>query len=75
MNFTAYPLDSIGLVRAYSELPSMSVSTISLAVFISPELAVSSSCHTLFSKPHVKKNLVLVAIDEVHCVLEWLLLF
>ena len=39
---------------------------------MSPEL--SSSCHTLFSKPHIKKNLVLVSVDEVHCVLDWLLI-
>ena len=44
-------------------------------VFMSPELAISSSCHTLFSKSHIKKNLALVAIDEVHCVLDWLLIF
>ena len=42
---------------------------------MSPEWAISSSCHTLFSKPHIKKNLALVAIDEVHCVLDWLLIF
>ena len=30
MNFTAYPLESIDLVRVYSELPSMSVSDYSV---------------------------------------------
>ena len=46
----------------------------SLAMFMSPELAVLSSCQSLLLKPRVKNNLVLVAIDEVHCVLEWLLI-
>ena len=36
-------------------------------------MAISSSCHSLFSKTRIKKNLALVAIDEVHCVLDWLL--
>ena len=40
---------------------------------MSPEVAISSSCHSLFSKTRIKKNLALVAIDEVHCVLDWLL--
>ena len=30
MNFTAYLLESIGLVRVYSEVPSMSVSDYSV---------------------------------------------
>ena len=39
---------------------------------MSPETGVSSKWSTMFSQPYVKKNLVVVAVDEAHCVEEWL---
>lgn len=43
-------------------------------VSMSPECAVKKPWCTLFSTPYAKKTLVLVAIDEAHCVLQWLVL-
>ena len=36
-----------------------------------PEVAITS-WRSVFEKPYVKKNLILLAIDEVHCICEWL---
>ncbi len=44
-------------------------------VFMSPECAVKPPWCTLFSTPYAKQNLVLIAVDEAHCVLDWLVLF
>ena len=41
-------------------------------VLMSPENAVSSPWCTLFSSPFVKTNLVVLAVDEAHCIEEWL---
>ncbi len=38
---------------------------------MSPEIALSSSFDTIFSLPFVKRNLVLVAVDEAHCITDW----
>ena len=40
-------------------------------VMMPPEVAITS-WRSVFEKPYVKKNLVLLAIDEVHCICEWL---
>ena len=42
-----------------------------LVVFMSPEIALSSSLNTILSLPFVKRNLVLVAVDEAHCITDW----
>ncbi len=39
---------------------------------MSPELAVSCHWRVLFSSPTFKKKLVMVAVDEAHCIPEWL---
>ena len=41
-------------------------------VFMSPEAATTSPCREVFTADYVKKHLALVAIDEAHCVLDWL---
>ena len=40
-------------------------------VMMPPEVA-TPSWRSVFEKQHVKKNLVLIAIDEAHCICEWL---
>lgn len=40
-------------------------------VMMPPEVA-TTSWRNVFEKQHVKKNLVLIAIDETHCICEWL---
>lgn len=40
-------------------------------VFVSPELVVRSPWRNLFQTAHFKKHLVLVAVDEAHCIPEW----
>ena len=39
---------------------------------MSPEAAVNPKLCELFKYQYVKRNLVLVAIDEAHCITEWL---
>ena len=39
---------------------------------MSPEAAMDPKLCELFKCQYVKKNLVLVAIDEAHCITEWL---
>ena len=41
-------------------------------VFMSPEIAVSSRWRNIFSTSFVKKNLVMISIDEAHCIIDWL---
>ena len=41
-------------------------------VFMSPEIAVSSRWRSIFSTPFVKKNLVMISVDEAHCITDWL---
>ena len=43
-----------------------------LSVVMMPPEVATTSWRSVFEKPHVKKNLVLLAIDEVHCICEWL---
>lgn len=39
---------------------------------MSPEVAVSSEWRKMFDSAYVKQQLVLVAVDEAHCIPEWL---
>ena len=39
---------------------------------MSPEIATTAPWRDLFIAPYVKKHLVLVAVDEAHCIEEWL---
>ena len=38
---------------------------------MSPKVALSPSLNTILSLPFVKRNLVLVAVDEAHCITDW----
>ena len=42
-----------------------------IVVFMSPENATSKPWCTVFEDEYVKKNLVLVAVDEAHCISDW----
>lgn len=42
-----------------------------LLVVMSPEVACSDFWRKLLSTPFFKRNLVLLAVDEGHCVSEW----
>ena len=41
-------------------------------VFMAPETAVSPPWRDLFSTPVFKEKLAEVAVDEAHCISEWL---
>lgn len=41
-------------------------------VFMAPETAVSPLWRDLFSTPVFKEKLAEVAVDEAHCISEWL---
>ena len=57
------------------EFPGVHPSKYSLCtVFMSPETAISPHWRALFTADHVKKQLALVAIDEAHCIVDWLVL-
>ena len=43
-------------------------------VFMSPETAISRPWRGLFGESHFKANLIMVAVDEAHCIYEWLIL-
>ena len=42
-----------------------------LVVFMSPECATSKPWCSVFEDKYVKKHLVLVAVDEAHCISDW----
>ena len=42
------------------------------SVFMAPEVAVSPPWRESFKSPFYSENLVVVAIDEAHCIHEWL---
>ena len=42
-----------------------------LVVFMSPECATSKPWCTVFEDKYVKKHLLLVAVDEAHCITDW----
>ena len=39
---------------------------------MSPEIAVRPPWRNIFSTPFFKEHLTLVAVDEAHCIPEWL---
>ena len=43
-----------------------------LPVFLSPENATRPPWRNIFQSPFFKKHLILVAVDEAHCIPEWL---
>ena len=42
---------------------------------MSPEAAMNPKLCELFKSRYVKKNLVLVAVDEAHCITEWFVVY
>lgn len=42
-----------------------------LLVFMSPETAVNKPWRELFARRHFQSRVVVVAIDEAHCITEW----
>ena len=43
-------------------------------VFISPEAATTRPWRKVFAETYFKSNLILLAVDEAHCITEWLVL-
>ena len=41
---------------------------------MSPETAIDPPWRTVFSAEYVKTHLALVALDEAHCIVDWLVL-
>lgn len=39
---------------------------------MSPEVAIAQPWRNVFMSPSLKQNLVLVSVDEAHCICEWL---
>ena len=39
---------------------------------MSPEVAVGMEMRKVLAEPHIKQTLMLVAVDEAHCIPEWL---
>ena len=46
-----------------------------LSVFMSPETIVLKQWKKLFADKSVQKRVCIVAIDEAHCIVEWLVYF
>ena len=44
-----------------------------IAVFVSPETVQSPEWKALMCDPVTKKRVVMVAVDEAHCIAEWLI--
>ena len=62
-------MGAINLVCGYTFIVTLCLFTEFLTVFLSPEKAVSQPWRGIFSSD---LQLALVAIDEAHCVYEWL---
>ena len=45
--------------------------SVGLLVFMSPEAATTKPWRELFKSPMFRKHLVLLAVDEAHCISEW----
>lgn len=43
-----------------------------ILVFMSPEIAVNPPWRNIFKTPVFKERLSVLAIDEAHCISEWL---
>ena len=39
---------------------------------MSPETATTAPWKQLYNEPFIKQHLVMIAIDEAHCIYEWL---
>ena len=66
-------LGSTGLVRELVLLRELSLNIIViLEVFMSPEIATASPWREMFSSEYFKKYLFMIAVDEAHCITEWL---
>ena len=39
---------------------------------MSPEMAVAAEWRNMFTNPYVQQQLMLITIDEAHCIHEWL---
>ena len=44
-----------------------------ISVFVSPETVQSAEWKALISDPIIKKKVAMVAVDEAHCISEWLI--
>ena len=42
-----------------------------ISVFLSPEIATTKPWCMIFSDKYIKRHLVLVAVDEAHCISDW----
>ena len=42
------------------------------SVFMSPETAVTPPWRNVFASPQFQQRLSLIAVDEAHCIFEWL---
>ena len=71
-------MESIDLVGAtvcefhHIHVHVQSCMCILFAVFMSPECAIKPPWRLIYTTPYGKNNIVLVAVDEAHCIEDWL---